>query len=253
MSLIPSLDIEWGARRPAKPSIQVLEVGRKDQGPVFLLVERTEKAERYEGKVCEASISLTYQVIHEDPTLHHVEGGEFSACYHRDWGSNEELVRLSSTSVHEGGYVVVDPSWLAGHKLGTYLQNEIIAWAQQWPEAEVCQIKLLAGQASADNRKRRNRFYEQFGIRFDYETSEHEAGVSQPMKVRELNTVDRWQQNIQEIPLERFLAKALGQIRDQRWELKAREKNLQEIRRDWEFAVSRPVRWTLKRWIERIT
>src|SRR5690554_4455405 len=128
MGLIPSLDIEWGARRPAKPSIQVLEVGRKDREPAYLLVERTETAERYEGKVYEASISLTYQVIHEDPTLHHVEGGEFSACYRRDWGADDESVRLSSTSVHEGGFVVVDPNWLEGHRLGTYLQNEIVTW-----------------------------------------------------------------------------------------------------------------------------
>lgn len=232
-----------------KPALQVLEVGQAGREPVHLLIERTEQQELCDGTLDSATFKLAYQVIPREPTRHQTECGEFSACYRRSYGDQGECVRLTSSSINTGGFVVIDPGWLAGHRLGTYLLNEIVTWAQQWPDAEIMPIcTLLSGKPSPGNTNtgRRNPFYEQFGITFD-------SGISRPMKVSGLNTVDSWQQNIQEIPLEQFLAKALGQIRDQRRELKARDKHLQEIRGDWEFAVLRPVRWTLRRWIERLT
>lgn len=46
--------------------------------------------------------------------------------------------------------------------------NEIVEWVQHWPEESVDGIKLLARQAKDDNKARRNWFYEQFGLVFDY-------------------------------------------------------------------------------------
>lgn len=38
-----------------------------------------------------------------------------------------------------GGELFLDPDELRGQRIGTYLMNEIVTWAQQWPEAPVRQ------------------------------------------------------------------------------------------------------------------
>ncbi|WP_444679098.1 GNAT family N-acetyltransferase [Halomonas sp. E19] len=247
MNKLPSLQLDWVGkgeeRRKIKPRIQVLEVGRKSGDPIHLLVERTENYEQVDDQVVEASIELKYQIIENTLDIHHVEGGEFSGSYRRYLGTASESVRLTSSSAGSSGFVVVDPSWLEGHRVGTYLMNEVVNWAKQWPVANVRKIELLEGQASQDNLTRRNRFYEQFGIEFDYEDSKHRAGVSKPVKVAGLNTINGWQKNVKEIPLEKFLAQLKHQNQMLGFELRARARDNAQMQKEWEFAVTKPLRW----------
>ena len=59
-------------------------------------------------------------------------------------------------------------------------------------------VELVEGQAYGKNTARRNRFYERFGFAFDYPDPGHRAGVSRPVKVRDLKAVESWEDNITE-------------------------------------------------------
>ena len=76
--------------------------------------------------------------------------------------------------------------------------NEIVQWAKQWPEAQVIPIKLLEAQALTEAEKiRRNKFYENFGIQFEYDDPpKNKSGKSRPMLAGALKTNFSWQQNI---------------------------------------------------------
>lgn len=96
---------------------------------------------------------------------------------------------------------------LLGHRVGTYLMAEIVAWAKQWPTAEVMRIKLSwedekDGAWGGSNKERRDRFYEQFGIAFSPGTPGGSiTATSKPMRAGELVTEDAeqaWRSNIRE-------------------------------------------------------
>ena len=107
------------------------------------------------------------------------------------------------------GAVFLDLPGLDGQRIGTYLMNEIVQCVQQWPEATVNGIELLAGQAHGDNKARRNWFYEQFGLVFDYTDPEHREGRSRPMLAGALVKVETWKQNITEHRMLDYLAAVL--------------------------------------------
>ncbi|MBN0147646.1 hypothetical protein JTL51_32530, partial [Pseudomonas aeruginosa] len=117
-------------------------------------------------------------------------------------------VSLTSPSMSKGA-VFLDLPGLDGQRIGTYLMNEIVQWVQQWPEANVNGIELLAGQAHGDNKARRNWFYEQFGLVFDYTDPEHREGRSRPMLAGALVKVETWRQNITEHRMLDYLAAVL--------------------------------------------
>lgn len=91
-----------------------------------------------------------------------------------------------------GGSVDIDNKLYRGQRIGTWMMNEIVKWAKQWPDAKVLPINIGYGQADEENKERRNWFYEQFGIGFDYHNDQNEAGQSRSIKAVKLNTVDSW-------------------------------------------------------------
>lgn len=105
---------------------------------------------------------------------------------------NGRDVRLSN------GGVFVDPAELRGHRIGTYLMNQVVGWAKQWPHTPVRAVRLLSLQASEDNKHRRNRLYEKFGLVFDYNDPAQRSGSSRPLKASELRESTSWEQNIRE-------------------------------------------------------
>lgn len=179
------------------PKVRVIEVTvRETDGARLyrLLVER-EEIHTDDG----ARLMLRYiDLDHQDENMSNLP---FSAEYSRLSGGRESL---SLTR----GAVMLNLAYLRGHHVGTYLQDEIVRWAKQWPGAIVTPITLSGDDAlDESNKLRRNRFYEQFGIVFEYDNGDKSSGLSMPMLAVDLKPVspEVWRQNIQEFGLVDYL------------------------------------------------
>lgn len=245
---LPSFDNGWREGQSVKPRILVLEIKDKDRpdnkalGWVLVEREETYRRDPRDGTIYEASIRLSYQRI--TAKFSHRDGGKgrFDGSYSRNFNS----VSLTSTSMSKGA-VFLDLPGLDGQRIGTYLMNEIVQWVQQWPETTVNSIELLAGQAHGDNKARRNWFYEQFGLVFDYTDPEHREGRSRPMLAGALVKVETWKQNITEHRMLDYLAAVLYAEERATSELQARDRACAQLIAEQRRAEARPVRWALRR------
>ena len=244
---LPAFDAAWRGKQRLKPPVCVLEVRDRDKPdgePIArLFVQREESYRRddRDGKMYEASISLSYQTIEPKHSFRSPVSGSFDASYSRGFLEGEASVSLVD------GALFFDPAELRGQRIGTYLMNEIVVWAQQWPEARVRSIKLLSGQAQDDNRARRNRFYERFGLKFVYSDPEHEEGVSKPMPVKELTPVTSWEANIRERDPRDYLGELLYERERMVMEASRRDTVIQNLSARLEDANSHPIRWAARR------
>ncbi|EMI6952642.1 TPA: hypothetical protein SMV53_004522 [Pseudomonas aeruginosa] len=244
---LPSFDNSWREGQSVKPRILVLEIKDKerpdDKALGWVLVEREETYRRdpRDGTIYEASIRLSYQRI--TAKFSHRDGGKgrFDGSYSRNFNS----VSLTSTSMSKGA-VFLDLPGLDGQRIGTYLMNEIVQWVQQWPEANVNGIELLAGQAHGDNKARRNWFYEQFGLVFDYTDHEHREGRSRPLLAGALVKVETWKQNISEHRMLDYLAAVLYAEERATFELQASDRACAQLISEQKKAEVRPLRWALR-------
>ncbi|MEP3342949.1 MAG: hypothetical protein ABJO09_11640 [Hyphomicrobiales bacterium] len=131
------------------------------------------------------------------------------------------------------GGLFLDPEELRGKHIGTFFFLRIVKWAQSWPSASVAPIELVSLQAGLTNKERRNRFYEQFGIRFKYHDSAKEEGVSTSMLVSDLTpdaVSGAWMKSVREISMSDFVGQAARINRDGKFEenrLRTSVKNLQ--------------------------
>lgn len=170
----------------------------------------------------------------------------FSGHYRR---SADGIEHVSLT----GGSVGLSAAYLRGHRLGTYLQDEVVRWARQWPNAIVQPIALSDTDAYAQNKSRRNRYYEQFGISFDYTDSDCGSGVSRPLRVCDLTPVSPvvWQKSIKEYDLvdylRRYSAEKLKLLRDIQ-KLQANIDFQQQVIRD---SQARPFKWAMGHFVNR--
>ena len=249
---LPSLDSGWQGKQRVKPRIYMLEVRDRDKpegAPIaWLLVERQETCRRDErdGSIWEASIRISYERVAPKNSRESAGKGYFSGGYFRGYLSNSDpCVSLTSESMGKGT-VFLDLPGLHGQRIGTYFMNEIVAWVQQWPGATVRRVELLEGQAHDDNKARRNRFYEQFGLEFDYRDPEHREGLSRPMLAGALMPVQTWQQNLRERDVREYLADVLRENERVNFELKQRERAIASLRGELRRAEARPVRWALR-------
>jgi GNAT superfamily N-acetyltransferase len=244
---LPSFDNGWREGQSVKPRILVLEIKDKDRpddkalGWVLVEREETYRRDPRDGTIYEASIRLSYQRI--TAKFSHRDGGKgrFDGSYSRNFNA----VSLTSTSMSKGA-VFLDLPGLDGQRIGTYLMNEIVQWVQQWPEATVNGIELLAGQGHGDNKARRNWFYEQFGLVFDYTDPEHREGRSRPMLAGALVKVETWKQNITEHRMLDYLAAVLYAEERATSELQARDRACAQLIAEQRRAEARPVRWALR-------
>lgn len=254
---LPSFDRKWQDGKRTKPRVSVLEVRDRDKpknDPIlWLFLERQEsyKMDQKDGSVWHATIRLLYEAVVPTYPYYPRGKGSFFGHYSRDFGG-EPSVSLISTSC-SGGAVSLDLSDFEGHRIGTYLMNEIVLWAQQWPEATVCSVKLLHGGSYPENKARRNRFYEQFGLVFDYSDPEQCAGLSQSMPVASLTPVDTWRQNIQEQDVRECFAKILSEREKMVSKLSQYERSIKELSQEIKDAEAHPVRWVLQRLWHKIT
>lgn len=248
---LPSFDAGWQGDKRLKPRIYLLEVRARDQldgSPIaWLLIERQEvfQCDKQDGSIYEASIRISYERI-EPKHGHWMPGkGFFSGGYSRGF-SGPSSVSLTSETTSKGA-VFLDPQDLRGHRVGTYLMNEIVTWVRQWPDATVCSVELLEGQSHGENKARRNRFYEQFGLVFDYRDPDHREGSSLPMYASALTPVETWKANIRERDVREFIGEVIYDHNCMRLELSERERVVGSLRSKIEQAEARPARWALQR------
>jgi len=139
---------------------QSLEKPVSDRLEHFVLIQWKEKRQSHpDGKLFEASIEIRIVSL---------TGG----CSTETWGAT---YRCDS---HEGGSVRLSngfiglPNEIQGRRVGTWVMNEVVSWAKQWPDARVEPIRLSQQQATQANKRRRNKFYNQFGFQFEPEAEE---------------------------------------------------------------------------------
>lgn len=222
--------------------IRPLDAHDKQEPCAWVFVRREEKYTRHpESKdVEEASITVSYQAVgtHVGPGTRTV--GTFTASYSR-WANCISLTGLSPRS--RGGIMVADG--LRSMRLGTYVFNIIVGWAKQWPSAVVNSIKLSEVDAYPENRLRRNRFYEQFGLVFDYSDALCKGGRSRPIPANDLHQVDTWEQNITVLKVHDHLARVLQQNYQLRSDLEARERAVREAWARLDHQAKHPIRTAL--------
>ncbi|MCT5279709.1 MULTISPECIES: hypothetical protein [Pseudomonadota] len=248
---LPSFDSDWKSGERVKPRICVLEIRDRDKpesDPIaWLFIERQETCRRDErdGSVYEASFRLSYERVAPKHSYRMSSKGYFSGGYSRGFGDTPS-VSLTSESTSKGA-VFLDLPGLEGQRIGTYLMNEIVLWVRQWPEASVRSIELLSGQAHDENKARRNRFYEQFGLVFDYSDPEQCEGLSKPMLAGALTPVETWKQNLRERDVREYLGEVLYERNQLAFEMSQRERAIKNLSEEIKRAEARPVRWALRR------
>jgi hypothetical protein len=176
---------------------KILEVSRLDKkpeaDPLIVLLERSESVNNGDH-----ALYIRCTLI---SSYHESAVSTFTGFY----SSSQNRASLSNSSLLEGA-IFLEPSVLRGNRVGTYILNQIVLWLSQWPNAVVNSIYLSNMQSTFDNKERRNRFYEQFGLVFEYESEEKEAGKSHKMPVSQLTPVDSWESNIKECKLNEFIS-----------------------------------------------
>lgn len=247
---IPSFAPGWKDLGTTTPRISVLAVSKPDDpdgAPIaWVLVEREEKY-RYDerdGSVYEACIEFSCVAIDASKACQWQRKTTFSGSYRAAYDGS--AVSLTSSSMGRGA-VFMDLAGLKGHRIGTYLMNEIVLWARQWPAATVRQIELLANQAYDENRTRRNRFYEQFGLVFDFQDVDHAEGISRPMSAKSLTPIDTWKANLRVLRVDEYLEHMLFENSRQHAELERCKFELKEMKNERRSAERRPLRWATQR------
>jgi len=237
-----------------KPRMLVLEVRdprHLEKEPVGrVLVERTEISRPHEGAIYDSSIEIHYRLIACGNSRHGIDcqdRGSFLAHY----SSLDQLTSLTSSSIGSNGAICLDLPGLKGHRVGSYLFNEIVMWAQRQgnPNAGVRTINLLEGQAYASNKDRRNRFYEQFGIQFEFADTDRKAGKSRPMAVGQLIPLPAIPANIKELHLFDYLGDLVHREEKASREVSFLSRANKELHAEQRAAAAKPLRWTLKNWL----
>lgn len=251
--MLESIENGWKNGAPATPRIFVLKVrGRDDptgNAIAWLIVERTEKYISYPGDslISKASIDISYRQLKARHAYPSAAQGSFSGSY----SLTANAVSLTSSLVESSGAVNVDLPGLNGHRIGTFMMSQIVEWVQQWPEATVNEIKLIESQSYESNKERRNRFYERFGIEFDYLDTERKGGTSRSMTVSKLHLVESWRQNITIHTLTDYIATLLFNEQELSIEFTRSESVVRELKVELADAKRRPIRWLLKTIINR--
>lgn len=259
MMSLPSITLPYTKDKSATPRIYVIQVypteintdSNTDLGnPIAsIIVERAEEIEYFgcSKAISSARIRLCFELMTTRENYHRLSSGEFCGSYSVDYEGGKERVSITSPSLSAGA-VFMDLPGLKGHRIGTYLMDQIVAWVKQWPNANLRSIGLSAGQSEAENKERRNRFYEQFGIEFDYTDETRRAGMSKPMTAGQLLRSDRWMLRIKVINLRDYISQQLTSIEKQYFEIEREQRVKNNYMKDYKEACKAPVKFLFKQW-----
>lgn len=242
---LPSFDSDRRNGVPVKSRALILEVrdsdAPKEKLIAWLLVERVEDYLYDENNnLLNAEIRLYWEVIGPG-RARHLPGHRYFGGRYSPNGINGASVSLVQESVF------LDPPEIRGHRVGTYLMNEIVVWAKQWPEAAVEPVRLDVGQSDDVNKDRRNRFYERFGLVFEYDDPDKRSGQSRPMQARDLVLVESWKQTLREWDVRDYITDLLcGSERMER-ELQHRQRIIDNLSSEIRGVERKPLRWALQR------
>jgi GNAT superfamily N-acetyltransferase len=212
----------------------------------WILIEREESYEHAAAAAgaSRATLKLHYQLLEHSSGISQYQGS-FCACY-QTYACSPGIVSLSAPALGHS-FIVLDLPF-KGHRIGTFLMNEIVKWVKQWPRAQVFPIRLLEGQADPDNLARRNSFYTQFGLEFDFSDASMVAGLSKDMTTAELTTVDTWMQNILVRDVADLLVELQADLAKQTRLAEMRGEEARRLSDKLTFAYGHPVRWLLQQW-----
>jgi hypothetical protein len=218
-----------GAPRENLRVIQVRhrETPNSETPDAILMIQRIEQ-------IVGQGARLTLRVKRID-TQRPPEGNEleWSAAYSPSSSTDRERVRLTHGECRGPADIQMILNGLRGFRIGTYLMAEIVTWARQWPLAEVMKIELSwqdekPGAHDGNNKVRRDRFYEQFGIEFiPSETESQITARSKYMLAENLTTDDAeraWRLNIQKVNASDWLV-------DQQRKLEEQEGQIAKLKR----------------------
>lgn len=226
----------WGnvTQPPGLRIIEIVDPGSGQNDVLFRLLVMRERSASPDGE----SITLRYFEL---------EAGSGGLAAHPFTGRYSRSADGAESVSLTGGSVGLGAAYLRGYRLGTYLQDEIVRWARQWPQAIVQPIVLSDTDAYDENKSRRNRYYEQFGITFDYSGPECSSGVSRHLSAGSLTPVspDVWRKSIKEYDLidylRRYSAEKIKLLRDIQ-KLQANIDFQQQVIRD---SQARPFKWAM--------
>ena len=246
---IPSFDRGWDHTQQAiAPRIQVIEIrdrlAPKAPPIAWLFFEREERYEQdQDGKVRFASIRLHFKRVLPQHSIIAGGGGDFCGSYSR----SANKVSLTSPTLSSGG-VFMDLEGLKGQRITTFFMNEIVEWVKQWADATVASITVLEDHGrDPENRARRNRLYEQFGLEFDYEDKLCQGGKSRPMLACGLTPTSAWTENISVLRVFDYLPSALYAGDRAAMDLLQKSAVLESVRAQLADAEKMPLRWALRR------
>lgn len=197
-----------------------------------------------DGEVEKAHLRICYGVIGAALSGGRKQTYEFPACYVRSCGEGGRIC-LTGSSPFQGA-VFLEPDSLQGNRVGSFIMNKIVEWATNWPDAEINQIKLFANQGRGENKLRRNRFYEQFGIRFDYKDDTHAEGLARLMQARSLTPWTQPPDNLSVMRLDEFLDEQEECLYDAQRDLGALTGQIERLRSEISDARNSPIRFATK-------
>jgi hypothetical protein len=111
-------------------------------------------------------------------------------------------------------YIIIEKSELRGSHIGSYFMNEVILWMKKWPNASIIKMDLNDARVNVNNKdsndineviQRRNKFYANFGMKFNFFNEDKNKGTFIPMKVGELKTAHSMPTNMRKIDIFDFL------------------------------------------------
>ena len=233
------------------PPVYVLKVLRRatySTQEMLFVVHREEVVTNFPcGTLKRRVLRFRYREIGLSQPFGH-DGGAFEAYYEPSFSGRTCDDRISLT----GGSVMIPHLKHRGIHLGTYFMNQVVAWARQWPDVMVKSILISPGDGYEENRERRNRFYEQFGLVFNYSDAGHCGGSSVSIPAGLLNLTRTWRDNITEYRLEDYLGELLRERDQLTLDLQNARDSAAMWMRDFKYAQARPLVWGIGTFIRNV-